>query len=281
MSKPLTDYDIVALVLSILMFAVYHLHLYIIKPHIFGGKVPYAISMANSEIWLRKHRENRDSATGVLAIITLRGSMTAAVFIGGYALTIAYKLSNAYPTLNNDRGKVRSIIVTFLMFGSFLCWANVVRLASVIGFLVGTLTYSLQLREEAVAKEKERRSKEVMQDGSQQHEHDHHDHHHIKVPASATADKMFTITYDEETHEYTAESVLDIHGTSSNMMRLMTVFFSSGVRLMFISLPFAFYSAGPSALLVTSLLLLACLRQYDHAILDPTRNVYVRKPQVI
>lgn len=273
----MTDYDIAALVLSLLMFGAYHMHLYIIKPHIFGGKIPYAISLANSEIWLRKHRENRDSPSGVLAIITLRGTMTAAVFIGGYALTIAYNLSNAYPSLDNDRGKARSIIVTFLMFGSFLCWANVIRLASVIGFLVGTLTYSLQLREEAVAKERERRSKEELSDNLAHHEH----HHHIKVPAGETADKMFTITYDEETHEYTAESVLDIYGTSSNMMRLMTVFFSSGVRLMFISLPFAFYSAGPSALLVTSLLLLACLRQYDHAIIDHTPNVYMRKPQVL
>jgi len=277
MSKPLTDYDIVALVLSLLMFTAYHFYLYIIKPHIFGGNIPYAISVANSEIWLRKHKENRDSAAGVLAITTLRGTMTAAVFIGGYALTIAYNLSNAYPKLDNDRGKVRSIIVTFLMFGSFLCWANVIRLASVIGFLVGTLTYSLQLREEAVAKEKERRAKEVDTDDFPHHEQ----LHHIKVPAGATADKMFTITYDEETHEYTAESVLDIYGTSSNMMRLMTVFFSSGVRLMFISLPFAFYSAGPLALLVTSLLLLACLRQYDHAIIDHVPNIYMRKPQLV
>lgn len=103
MSTPLTEFDIVAVTFALVLLSGYHIHLYVIRPKVFGASKPYTLNVINSEIWVQKHREKGDTPTQLLAIQTLRNTMTAAVFMGGNALYIAYNLSDSYTELTADR----------------------------------------------------------------------------------------------------------------------------------------------------------------------------------
>ena len=92
-----------------------------------------------SAIWIMKHKEMSKSSTILLAIQTLRNTMMAAVFFGGNAINFAYEQANEYSTLKERLLQVRSLVIMTLMFSSFLCWVNVIRLCSVLGYLIGTM----------------------------------------------------------------------------------------------------------------------------------------------
>ncbi len=101
-----------------------------------------ALNLKNSMHWIQKHKEKSDAQSTTLAIQTLRNTILVAVFIGGYALNSAYGIINSYEDSNKStRSKVRNIILAVILFASFLCWANVIRLASHLGYMIGTLDY--------------------------------------------------------------------------------------------------------------------------------------------
>ncbi len=104
--------------------------------------VQLALNLANSGHWIEKHKEKDDPQSGTLAIQTMRNTIMVAVFIGGYSLNFAYSVVGNYDADNNSmRMNVRAIILTILLFASFLCWACVIRHASHLGYMVGTLGY--------------------------------------------------------------------------------------------------------------------------------------------
>jgi len=259
-------FEVAAVCATLVLFAAYHIHLYIIRPSFLGESIPFAVNMVNAEMWIKKHKEAGDPTTTVLAVQTLRNTLMAAIFIGGNSIVIAYDLANDYPDLVSERLKVRSLIIMGLMFSSFLCWANVIRLASVLGYMIGTMQYSEKLRAEALALERRSPvsdSDEISvvsagsvdvtannncnSDSSKKRKNKKKKHHKMEV----------------KNHVFTADSIPDIFEEGSNIVRMITVFFSFGFRLMFVSIPFAFYTAGPIALLIVAGSLFVFFPFYD------------------
>jgi hypothetical protein len=56
--------------------------------------------------------------------------------LGGYTLQLAMSI-----TSSSSGSEFRSIIIAALAFSSFLAWATVIRIASSLGYLIGTLDY--------------------------------------------------------------------------------------------------------------------------------------------
>lgn len=265
MSDRLGTYDIFAVTAALVLFVGYHVHLYIVKPQLLGGQLPFALNRINAEIWLLKHKEKaNESPVVLLAIQTLRNTMMAAVFVGGNAITIAYDMSNDYNGLKDERLKVRSLIICVCMFSSFLCWANVIRLASMVGYHLGTLQYAEKIRKEYLERERERNesAKEAALAAEAAFRGNSADY--TLLMAAQDNEGSPRDDYAVNDVNLTAESIPDIHKECSIMMKMITIFFSFGFRLMFVAIPFAFYCAGPSSLLVTSFFMFLFLLSYDH-----------------
>ena len=271
----LSTFELAAVCSTIAVFAAYHLYLYIIKPQCLNGTVPFTIHMVNSEMWIKKHKEMFDSATTVLAIQTIRNTLMVGVFIGGNAINIAYDFANDYKDLVGQRWKVRSMILMALLFSSFICWANVVRLGSTLGYMIGTMQYSEKLRTEAIAHE--RRLSPISDVGSDAGSvTSASDNNNIEMTTTKKrrSKKKKAPTFERIANgEVSSDEIPDIFKEGSNMVLSMTMFFSLGFRLMFISIPFAFYAAGPLALVISAGCLMIFLPFYDHV---PRKSTEVR-----
>jgi len=260
----LNTFDVAAIGVTLFVFAVYHLHMYIIKPMYCNGTVPFTIHMVNSEMWIRKHKDASDSPTTVLAIQTLRNTLTVGVFAGGNAIKIATDFANDYKDLEGQRWKVRSTILMAVMFGSFICWANVVRLGSTLGYLIGTMQYSEKLRTDTLTEE---RRLSIISDldsetgsvvsASSTHKESTAKKRKSKKRKAPTIERIAS-------GDLTSDDIPNVFKEASNMVQSMTMFFSLGFRLMFISIPFAFYAAGPLALVISAGCLMLFLPFYDH-----------------
>jgi uncharacterized membrane protein len=280
MSGTFDNLDVGAVSASLALLLLYHLNLYLINPKCFGGKVPFGVNLKNASIWIRKHKEMSESPVVLLAVQTLRNTMMAGVFIGGHAIVLAYNFANNYPNEEGMRMKVRSIVITILMFASFLAWANVIRLCSVLGYMIGTIQYSERLRKEAIEQEKAEfdvseatKAAEALASSSNQHAHSEERSSGLTTPNKRKP--LFKSKYEDldvsnhgedkiERHKYVSSKIPDIFAEAELMIRMTTVFFSFGFRLIFVSIPFAFYSIGPLALVIATASLLAFLWCYDH-----------------
>jgi hypothetical protein len=223
------SFEIVAIFSTLTLFVGYHLHLYVIRPSCLGGSIPFAINLVNSEMWMKKHKEGNDTAAILLAVQTLRNTLMAAIFIGGNAIVIAYNLANEYPSLTDPRLRVRSLVIMTLMFSSFLCWANVIRLASVLGYMIGTMTYSEKLRTDLTVEQRGSGPSDI-------------DDISLSSGVSANADTSTSQKRKKrirrsklrvKNHVFTAEAIPDIYEESTKMLKLMIMCFSFGFRLMF------------------------------------------------
>ncbi len=261
-------FDLAAIGVTLFVFAAYHLHMYIIKPLYFNGTVPFTIHLVNSEMWIRKHKDASDSQTTVLAIQTLRNTLTVGVFAGGNAIKIATDFANDYKDLEGQRWKVRSSILMIVLFCSFICWVNVIRLGSTLGYLIGTMQYSEKLRTDALTEERrlsfvsdlDSETGSVVSASST-----HKDVSTSKKRKSNKSSKSKAPTIERiASGDLTSDDIPNVFKEASNMVQSMTMFFSLGFRLMFISIPFAFYAAGPLALVVSAGCLMLFLPFYDH-----------------
>lgn len=264
--EKLDTFEIAAVCSTLFVFAAYHTYLYVLKPHCFGGTVPFTIHLVNAEMWIKKHKDVFDAQTTVLAIQTIRNTLMVGVFIGGNAINIAYSFANDYKDLVGHRWKLRSIILMSLLFGSFVCWANVVRIGSVLGYLIGTMQYSEKLRQEAIAME-HRRSAVIDIDTSDAGSVKSDPGTSFEAPPAKKrkSKKRLNRTIEHIANgEQSADEIPDIFREGSRLVQTMTVFFSLGFRLMFVSIPFAFYAAGPLALVISAASLMLFLPFYDY-----------------
>lgn len=132
--------DIAAISYAIGGLGLYHLHLYsnvFYYPSAEHTQVGRMLSSAN--YWTKKHQVKEDPASVTLAIQTLRNTILVAVFVGGNAVNVAISYSNSFHDLTDHNDQIRSIILSILCFCSFLSWVMVIRLASQLGYFVGTL----------------------------------------------------------------------------------------------------------------------------------------------
>ncbi len=138
----ISTYDSWIIGICLFLSLFYHLHLYIQPLRGKETKTQLSLNIRNSIRWIVKHKEKGDSASGTLAIQTLRNTMLVAIFVGGNAFAFTFSLANTIHEIDRDSQGllfVRSIILISLLTGSFLCWACVIRFISHMGYLVGTL----------------------------------------------------------------------------------------------------------------------------------------------
>ena len=130
--------DGLVIVFPSLLFIVYHIVFY---RHVYAldTRTQLSLNILSSYNWINKHASVSDPASCTLAVQTLRNAMIVGVFVGGSSLQFAYAYANSYSPDMNIKSKIRSAILSILLFFSFLCWANVIRIASHLSFLVGTL----------------------------------------------------------------------------------------------------------------------------------------------
>ena len=92
-------------------------------------------------LWLKKHRERTDSPNTTVAVQTIRNSIYVAIFIGGSTFLAASTLLNSFPHVHDPYQKIRIVILSLILFLSFLSWASVLRCSSHLGYMTGVLMY--------------------------------------------------------------------------------------------------------------------------------------------
>ena len=97
------------------------------------------ISQKSTTLTLLHSQAKIDPQSVTLAIQTLRNTILVAIFIGGFSFQYAFETLNSLDTSSSKWQICRAAIVSALLFCSFLCWANVIRCASHLGYYIGTL----------------------------------------------------------------------------------------------------------------------------------------------
>jgi ABC-type transport system involved in Fe-S cluster assembly fused permease/ATPase subunit len=136
-----SDLDAIAIFLSITSLIIYHASFYgfVTKRDV---NIQLSINVVNSCNWIRKHYSKSDAQSVTLAIQTIRNTIIVAVFVGGTALQFGLGFLNSYKDALLFYSKLRIAILSSFLFLSFLFWASVIRLASHLGYLIGTMEYN-------------------------------------------------------------------------------------------------------------------------------------------
>ena len=144
-----TQLDIGALSAAILSLSIYHAYAYgsVCLPSRSSSICPcigmqLSRNIHNSSLWLEKHLRHDDASSDTAAIQTLRNAILVAIFIGGSSLTFAWNSLDAASVTSVYNEQIRHVIISTLLFCSFLNWANTIRYATHLGFIVGTLKLS-------------------------------------------------------------------------------------------------------------------------------------------
>jgi hypothetical protein len=137
--------DTVTILACLAVLVFYHLCFYFLAFKSNNGSYfQLSRNLRNAVNWLIKHEEKQDAATVTLAIQTLRNTILVAIFTGGQSFVYATNAllalkSKASPTMNDF---LQTGIISSCLFLSFLNWANVIRYASHLGFLIGSFDVS-------------------------------------------------------------------------------------------------------------------------------------------
>lgn len=169
--------------------------------------------------WVKRHLKNHDAGSVALAVQALRNTQYVAIFVAGYAIKLSYSFTNSidsshiigYSDVIHIKD-VRSLIISVLLFCSFINWAVVLLYAREIAFLIDSFT---------------------------------------------EASRLDILTDNEDIMNKSSRSYAIAH-----MSVRLTFHFSFGLRFMYASIPFAFLSAGPIALIIATIVVIAY--QIDH-----------------
>lgn len=142
----ISDYDLGAIVASLGAMILYHSYLYGSVYLFVNDRIQLSTNMKNSILWLQKHRTKGDAPTATLAIQTLRNTILVAIFIGGYSLQVGIAATNSITSDLTEVETIRIIIISIFTFISFLAWASVIRIASHLGYMIGTLEHDALLK---------------------------------------------------------------------------------------------------------------------------------------
>ena len=188
----------------------------------------------------------------MIAVHTLRNTIFVSIFIGGSSFQYGFMFLNAKKSSITE--EVRSIILAILLFSSFLCWADTIRYANHLGYSIGALDFKLKENEVKRNLEKQR-DENNMDEGviESQSLSSIEDAHHKE---SLTLSAHVTVT-----HSLTEAEIME---GMNELSVSMSSSFSLGFRFLFVAIPFAFYSAGPVALMIVSAVILLFLIEIDH-----------------
>jgi len=218
--------------------------------------VQLSTNIKNSHYWMMKHSEQSDTPTTTLAVQTFRNTIVVSVFVGGISLTRASQVISDFQSLETDGEKVRAILVSTLLFCSFLSWVCVIRLASHMGFMVGTFFQMKKEVEKYANQEDTAMSRQVSSISCD---------FSVSAASNDPLDSSYERVSAKDNQNINAGTMMDKHfNSSSKMLRQMFSYFHFGFRFMFLSIPFIFYSVGPEALIITTIALLMFLYVYDY-----------------
>ena len=138
-------FDVIAITVSLFALITYHAYIYISVFVFMSDRIQLSTNMKNSVFWINKHGQKGDAPTVTLAIQTLRNTILIAIFVGGYSLQLGISTINTYSNSMGIFEAFRCIVIGILSLASFLSWATVIRIASHLGYMVGTLDYDTKM----------------------------------------------------------------------------------------------------------------------------------------
>mmetsp|Transcript_6931 Transcript_6931/g.10287 ORF Transcript_6931/g.10287 Transcript_6931/m.10287 type:complete len:264 (+) Transcript_6931:34-825(+) len=256
-------YDLGAIVISLGLLLCYHSCLYFSVFFYYSDSVQLTTNMKNSIYWLRKHRQKGDAPTVTLAVQTLRNTILISIFIGGYALQTAIATINTDTSTADVYAKFRVIIIAAFSFSSFLSWASVIRIASNLGYLIGTLEFESQSSNKPSTEIVNEKKTDLEQNDAGQSEELSSTEVIVASDNTNTNSSQFLNIKRISIRKAVDMQPPDIPKESSRLFQVMFVYINLGFRFIFVTIPFAFYAAGPTALVISTFVLLVFLYIYD------------------
>jgi uncharacterized membrane protein len=191
--------------------------------------------MFNGLIWITKHNEKPDAPSVTLAIQTLRNTIFVAIFTGGAVFQYGATNLNNFDRSASVERKVRVVILGAVLLLSFLCWASVIRTSSHLGYFLGALEF--------------------------------HDKEIKRIAAERSAREAETGLISNDINS----AIGQLDGSTNealvecrSLLTIMLISFSFGFRFMFMAIPFGFYAAGPTALVISSFVMILFIYAIDH-----------------
>ena len=135
-------YHVICIAISLFLLIGYAFSSYLLLV-----KFPYSTHIQTAKtgysalLWLKKHSERTDSPNTTVAVQTVRNSIYVAMFIGGSTFVAASTLLNSFPHVHDPYQKIRIVVLSLILFLSFLSWASVLRCISHLGYMTGVLMY--------------------------------------------------------------------------------------------------------------------------------------------
>jgi Protein of unknown function, DUF599 len=244
-------FNIGAITAAILSLFLYHIFLYYEIIFLNSRSFRLARNVSNAAMWFEKHKVMKDAASVTCAIQTLRNTILVSIFVGGYAFQYGNQSINAINASYSDNDMARAIILSILFYSSFLSWANTIRMASHLGYSIGVLDSYITTAE---------KKKEVEE--SMLHVEEGHSLRENKtVDTNQASPSQKTVMLSAE------EELEDILTKDKNMIGSMLWSFHFGFRFLYLTIPFAFYSAGPIALVICTFVIIWFLHLIDNV--DP------------
>lgn len=197
--------------------------------------------------WFIKHAEKQDAPSVTLAIQTLRNTILVAIFVGGQSFIYGFNILSSLSENSSIPAIVRSVILSTCLFLSFLCWANVIRLASHIGFYLSISYKNKNLKPAHVPSQLQSPTTSV---GIELQHLENGNALAIHTSSGNLPIKSKDYDDDEENFDF---------NKSFYLMKMLLICFSFGFRFIFISIPFVFYILGPTALVVATFILILFL----------------------
>ena len=219
-----------------------------------SGRVPSTMLAAMmheaAPSWVARHLSpvKDDAASTTLAIQTLRNTMLVSIFMGtvsfgqGYTCLQSISLAEGAGSGSTSQS-ARLLILAALNLGSFLNFALVIRAASHLGYMLGGVQ---QLRRAPLpaAKLELAEAKPLVSDAGE--------------GSRATAPA------DAPPPPEPAAADWKLRAYMTSLARMQALHFSLGFRCLYCAIPFAFYTAGPIALLVSTVVMLLFLGYIDY-----------------
>ena len=178
------------------------------------------------------------------------------IFVGGSAFQYGFLFLNIPTT--NDREKIRAVILSVLLFSSFLSWAGTIRYANHLAFSIGALDFrikEIQLRDALEAERNVANIESGVEAG------DSNGYEAARLVSARSSCFPFHLFHPSDSHPCTVSEIVDsLNEQSVSMLSC----FNLGFRFLFVSIPFAFYSAGPLALIISTAVMLVFLFDIDH-----------------
>jgi Protein of unknown function, DUF599 len=246
-----------ALAASILTLAIYHIILYYSILYLHRSNFRLSRNVHNAAVWFEKHKALKDAPSVTLAIQTLRNTILVAIFVGGYAFQYGNSSISAINASFTEADFARAIILSVLFYSSFLSWANTIRTASHLGYAIGSLELYISNAEKKKALEvslqhaaEEGRGLLSESTGG------------ASIPPGTSTEQQSA--GQRRTGPSAAEELEEILNKNKDMLGSMLWSFHFGFRFLYLSIPFAFFAAGPLALVISTFVVVFFLHMIDN-----------------